>query len=120
MINGVRPQLKSDLIFINNYFMNIFKQYKEYLHDNPQGYWFKRKLYGWGWTPAKWQGWAVIAGFIILLMILISRRGSFQTEGQFLALFFLLLLILLLITYSKGEKPKWQWGLKKDTIKDFF
>lgn len=26
--------------------MNYFKKYKEYLKDNPKGYWFKRKLYG--------------------------------------------------------------------------
>jgi hypothetical protein len=34
--------------------MKLFKEYTDYLKDNPQGYWFKRKLYGWGWTPARW------------------------------------------------------------------
>lgn len=36
--------------------MSLIKNCVEYLKDNPEGYWFKRKLYGWGWTPAKWQG----------------------------------------------------------------
>jgi hypothetical protein len=34
----------------------MFKKYIEYLKDNPQGYWFKRKVWGWGWTPVTWQG----------------------------------------------------------------
>ena len=29
----------------------MLKQYIAYLKDNPQGYWFKAKLYGWGWVP---------------------------------------------------------------------
>ena len=28
--------------------MSIFKNYREYYKNNPEGYWFKRKLYGWG------------------------------------------------------------------------
>ena len=30
--------------------------FKEYIRNNPKGYWFKRKLYGWGWFPVKWEG----------------------------------------------------------------
>lgn len=44
--------------------MNIFQQYFRYLKDNPEGYWFKRKLYGWGWTPATWQGWVTLVAFL--------------------------------------------------------
>ncbi len=29
-------------------------------------YWFKAKNYGWGWYPATWQGWLILAGFIYL------------------------------------------------------
>ena len=28
--------------------------------------WFRRKKYGWGWTPSTWQGWTVV-GFILLV-----------------------------------------------------
>jgi len=38
----------------------MIKEYIAYLKDNPQGYWFKAKLYGWGWDPAIWQGWLVL------------------------------------------------------------
>ena len=30
----------------------MIKEYIAYLKDNPQGYWFKARLYGWGWAPA--------------------------------------------------------------------
>ena len=33
----------------------MLRQYIQYLKDNPQGYWFRRKLFGWGWVPVKWQ-----------------------------------------------------------------
>lgn len=31
-------------------------------------YWFPAKRYGWGWGfPCAWQGWAVLAGYFVLL-----------------------------------------------------
>ena len=31
-------------------------------------YWFPAKRYGWGWgLPATWQGWTVLAAFLILV-----------------------------------------------------
>jgi hypothetical protein len=29
----------------------MIEEYKKYLKDNPEVYWFKAKLYGWGWFP---------------------------------------------------------------------
>ena len=34
-------------------------------------YWFKRRRFGWGWTPVTWQGWLTVAFFIGLI---IARR----------------------------------------------
>jgi hypothetical protein len=48
--------------------MNIFSEELKYLKNNPEGYWFKRKLYGWGWVPVKWQGWSVIAVWLLLVL----------------------------------------------------
>ena len=31
--------------------------------------WFKRKTYGYGWTPATWQGWLIIAVWIGLVLL---------------------------------------------------
>lgn len=97
---------------------NIFKNYTRYLKDNPKEYWFKRKIYGWGWTPAKWQGWLVIGIFIIFILWNgFSLESETQPSESELVWFFVRLIIavaiLILICYKKGEKPRWQWGLPK-------
>lgn len=30
--------------------------------------WFKRKTYGWGWTPVAWQGWLVIVLYVLFIV----------------------------------------------------
>ncbi|RYY28272.1 MAG: hypothetical protein EOP62_03480 [Sphingomonadales bacterium] len=30
------------------------------------GYWFAPKTFGWGATPATWQGWAATLGFVVI------------------------------------------------------
>ena len=95
--------------------MNIFKKHVEYLKDNPEGYWFKRKLYGWGWTPATWQGWLVVAIFILYLTVGSLGLGSNPVLGDMSTKLFvwkivLSVALLIMICYKKGEKPKWQWG----------
>lgn len=54
----------------------MLKRHIVYLKDNPKGYWFKRKLYGWGSTPATWQGWAVIGIFVVLIVVNSLRLGE--------------------------------------------
>ena len=46
----------------------MFQKYRDYINDNPQKLWFKRKLYGWGWTPVTWQGWLVLGVYVALLV----------------------------------------------------
>lgn len=85
-------------------------KYTKYCKDNPHGYWFKRKLYGWGWVPVKWQGWAVTLIFIIFITFM---ADSFLVKGNVIEYFIALILaiiILIYIAYKKGEKPKWSWG----------
>ncbi len=102
--------------------MNIFKKYRNYLKDNPHGYWFKRKPFGWGWTPAKWQGWCAILVYIALILILVLSReesipGNPDSGSNFLVFAFpIIVLTVLLITvaYKKGEKPRWQWGFPSE------
>ena len=94
----------------------------KYLKDNPNNYWFKRKLYGWGWTPVKWQGWLVIAifGAFIVWSSMLFDSNSEPTASQLTWFFVKILLasvILIAICYKKGEKPKWQWGIPKEKNK---
>lgn len=93
----------------------MIKEYISYLKDNPQGYWFKAKLYGWGWTPARWWGWVVLFVFIIIIFFNFFRINSdshsaSDTLINFVPQTALLFLILIFICWKTGEKPRWQWG----------
>jgi hypothetical protein len=92
-----------------------FSNYLEYMKNNPNGYWFKRKLYGWGWVPVKWEGWLVTLGFVAVLLFngfYLSSIGE-PSIGN-LILFFgsiiISIIILIVICYKTGEKPAWTWG----------
>ena len=100
--------------------MNFIQKYIKYLKDNPKNYWFKRRLYGWGWVPAKWQGWVVIIIFIIFLLKSGSDMESNPepTDSELQTFFIKIILsvvVVILICYKTGEKPRWQWGLPKDS-----
>ncbi|MDP3987334.1 MAG: hypothetical protein Q8P81_03870 [Nanoarchaeota archaeon] len=95
------------------------KNYPDYIRDNPKGYWFKRKLYGWGWVPVRWQGWIIVLAFIGILLLngtyfasKISPNGK-PTIFDFVLFFGIIIIsviILFKVCYKKGEKPKWSWG----------
>lgn len=96
--------------------MNIIKEHIEYLKDNPEGYWFKRKLYGWGWTPATREGWAVTAAYVVFVLWFAFNLGKSEQVDvaiEFLAPLAVATLILLIICYKTGEPPKWMWGPDK-------
>jgi hypothetical protein len=97
--------------------MSIFKKYKDYLQDNLEGYWFKRKLYGYGWAPAKWQGWLVtllVTAFVVWQAITLDSGGVEPTAAELESFFIRIgvaIIILIVIAAVKGEKPRWQWGI---------
>ena len=100
----------------------MIKEYIKYLKDNPQGYWFKAKLYGWGWVPVKWQGWCAIFLYIVLILGLVLVRekdipGNPDSGSNVLTFalpIIVLTTLLIIVAYKKGEKPRWQWGLPKE------
>lgn len=94
--------------------MNIFQKYKAFVKDNPKHLWFKRKWYGWGWTPVTWQGWSISLLYVILIMAFALTIDDMSPPRE-IVLTFILPVTLLTITfiriaYKTGEKPKWQWG----------
>ena len=92
----------------------MLRQYIQYLKDNPQGYWFRRKLFGWGWVPVKWQGWLVVVIGIAIAVLGIYVGEIDDAPGAALMGILLMIAILLTFGYWKGEKPRWQWGLSKE------
>lgn len=87
------------------------KNYIKYLKNNPKNYWFKRKLYGWGWVPATKEGWMIILIWAIIFIFSISKIEKNDSEiGRNLFVILIETIILIFIAYKKGEKPKWSWG----------
>lgn len=78
--------------------------------------WFRRKTYGYGWTPATWQGW-VLTGAYVLVILWLAHVVDKQQSGREVFTHFgvpliIVTAIFLFIIYRTGEKPKWQWGRK--------
>jgi uncharacterized membrane protein len=97
-----------------------WRNYIEYLKDNPKGYWFKAKIYGWGWTPVKWQGWVAVLFFILILVLnSIYFEMNIQKDNLsnkldltiFLAIIIISVIAIIALGYVKGEKPRWRWGI---------
>ncbi|MGB0757837.1 MAG: hypothetical protein ACPGO5_05295 [Patescibacteria group bacterium] len=96
--------------------MTSYKQLKAYIKDNPEGYWFKRRPWGYGWIPATWHGWVVTIGIIVLVIANTFRFENASDEQvlkEMLPQTFVLIGILIAIAWKKGETPKWQWGIPK-------
>ncbi len=80
-------------------------------------YWFKRKTYGWGWTPANWQGWISTLTFIFAIIgyrQVFNFTGIALSQTNFLCYVAGWTIALIALCFLKGEKPKWQWGKDKD------
>lgn len=95
----------------------MMKEYIRYLKDNPEGYWFKARLYGWGWTPAKKEGWLVLLLYLLIIIFLteILAEKYIDSDKEFLIYFLPLITIattlLIWICYKKGEQPRWMCGV---------
>lgn len=84
-----------------------------------QQVWFKRKLYGWGWTPSTWQGWLVILLYVLIvtgvplvagLLLDLEQGGEWVLVLVSIGMPIVFTPALIWISYKKGEKPTWQWG----------
>jgi hypothetical protein len=77
--------------------------------------WFKSKMYGWGWQPSSWEGWAVLLLYVITITINflnIDKMYFLKSDRfiQFSSTFIINTIFLLTVCYIKGEKPRWRWG----------
>lgn len=80
--------------------------------------WFKRRRYGWGWTPVAWQGWLSLALFLAIIIVsalTLPLRPFEPTSGQLLVFLMYVAgatLGLVGISFMKGPVPKFRWGKK--------
>lgn len=97
--------------------MKLFRDCRAYLADNPEGYWFKRRLYGYGWIPATRQGWALTAFYFVLIIALLifsSPEYALISPEELVLPLVGITCIYLAIMWKTGEPLRWQWGIKKD------
>lgn len=88
-------------------------------------YWFKRRRYGYGWTPVTPAGWATVLVFIVVIVsaavYLLPEKPGTPTYLQlvtFLLVFLSALFLMLGISYAKGPAPRWRWGKRPDDNPD--
>lgn len=72
-------------------------------------YWFRPKSFGYGATPTTWEGWLVVAGFVIYLVGISWLIKEYSVD------FFILLIagIIGIFCISKAKTEgewKWSWG----------
>nr|MBP7805039.1 hypothetical protein [Candidatus Paceibacterota bacterium] len=70
-------------------------------------YWFKAKQYGWGWYPATWQGWAILAMYIFATLttsfyIDSHQYSTFNSLIGFFPTIYILTVFLIIICYKTG------------------
>lgn len=74
-------------------------------------FWFPAKRYGWGWgLPSSWEGWAVLAAFVALIVAGVLIFPPARELGRFLAYAVVLCILLVAVAWLKGEPPRWRWG----------
>ena len=88
--------------------------------DKPK-YWFKRRRYGYGWTPSTWQGWTVIAAFLFVVigsasLLIAAYEGVYvrQLVWIYLNVFLVIVVGFIMAFTKKAPSPKWRWGKKPD------
>ncbi|SFK26944.1 hypothetical protein SAMN03159338_3776 [Sphingomonas sp. NFR04] len=74
--------------------------------DVRPGFWFKPKAFGYGATPATWQGWLVVALFVLLTGLTV--RFAMPRHPLFLTLLVPLTLALIWISWAKTDGG-WRW-----------
>lgn len=78
--------------------------------------WFRPKRYGFGAAPASWQGWALTAAYLVLILALSSWLAEGAAAGNsrfvpFTAVAVLATLVYVIVAWRTTEGGwRWRWG----------
>ena len=79
--------------------------------------WFKRKSYGYGWVPASFMGWVVLAVYALFTLVIFLQLANIDSPEDVVLRIVLPMLVatgvLITVCFKKGESPRWQWGERK-------
>jgi hypothetical protein len=79
---------------------------------NEKTFWFKRKKYGYGWTPCSWQGWLLTISYIVLAIAPVAFSKNWYLHYRFFYYIYLAFLtgINIFLTLKHAPKGRWSWG----------
>lgn len=76
-------------------------------------YWFKQKRFGFGASPASWEGWSLTAAFVAIIVLAAAWfAGAPQTRAAgFFTITFIVTLAFIAISWRTTEGGwRWRWG----------
>lgn len=76
--------------------------------ETSRKYWFRKRVLGWGWSPANWKGWVVVAAFFGLfylgrIVLRANAEASWANDGTFAVYVVVLAAALVAVSYLKSE-----------------
>lgn len=120
VLRHVWPTIAVYLLFVALLGVRLAVRLRETTRDlprpeRPPDVWFPAKRFGWGWGfPCCWQGWVVMIGWLIAVMIglVALLRGEPSPLRFGLVSLFVIAMsgLFIAICWAKGEKPRWRWG----------
>jgi hypothetical protein len=80
-------------------------------------FWFKPKTYGYGVTPITWEGWAVVAVYVLAIfastLLLANPERSIWTWLAWFAVVGVVTAAMMAISLSKTDGTwQWRWGTR--------
>lgn len=89
--------------------------------------WFKRHRYGFGWTPASWQGLAVVLAAPLTVLVAAALVDALAPQDAWWPLPLLVIVsvatagALVWVAAATGPRPRWRWGRRPgdDPAEDF-
>jgi hypothetical protein len=83
-------------------------------------FWFKPKTYGYGVTPSTWEGWAVVAVYILVffastLMLADPQRSAWTWFSWFAVLAVATASMVLISLYKTDGAWRWRWGTRENS-----
>jgi 4-amino-4-deoxy-L-arabinose transferase-like glycosyltransferase len=75
--------------------------------------WFRPKRYGYGASPANWNGWLAILVFVAFALVITSNWGPLGGEGpplRFAALAAATALFVWIVLKKSEGTWRWRWG----------
>ena len=78
--------------------------------NDDDGAWFAPKRYGYGsGLPIAWQGWALLGGYLVLLLVLSASLDRYPGVGMALIVGATLAFIVIAARRTRGGW-RWRWG----------